>query len=178
LWIAIAICAVTVKPNDEPPLCEENLEGRIAAGFYKNALFYFAYDANETTIDLDPETLFGDAVIPEKTNYTVFRLVPVNDNRVVVFFEESKKFFYAFYELDDLTAHMKNGSARVLQSLDSQEKYEVKYTDGSVMESSQKKKSIQRTNDKLILNDKELSGFSEIKLVCGPFKLFLYFPYF
>uniref|UniRef100_A0A1I7Y1G0 Uncharacterized protein n=1 Tax=Steinernema glaseri TaxID=37863 RepID=A0A1I7Y1G0_9BILA len=71
---------------------------------------------------------------------------------------------YAFYELDDLTDYVKNGSARVLQSLDSQETFEVKYVNGRAVH---KIGNMEWSNGKLLLDGKQLSGFSEIKVTSG-----------
>uniref|UniRef100_A0A1I7XZD5 Secreted protein n=1 Tax=Steinernema glaseri TaxID=37863 RepID=A0A1I7XZD5_9BILA len=42
-------------------------------------------------------------------------VIPLVDNRVAVFFVDKRELFYVFYELDDLSEHVKNGSARIMQ---------------------------------------------------------------
>uniref|UniRef100_A0A1I8AJW1 LAM_G_DOMAIN domain-containing protein n=1 Tax=Steinernema glaseri TaxID=37863 RepID=A0A1I8AJW1_9BILA len=133
------------------------MKDRIIAGFYKKSFFYFVH-GNDRKIQLDPKTLFGEIGIPATATYTINRLVPVNGNRVIIFFEQSDKLFYAFYELDDLTYHAKNGSARVLQSLHSQEKHEVKFADGSNVRKEEFDETIKRETNKLVLGKKDLQG--------------------
>uniref|UniRef100_A0A1I8ASW8 LAM_G_DOMAIN domain-containing protein n=1 Tax=Steinernema glaseri TaxID=37863 RepID=A0A1I8ASW8_9BILA len=143
--------------RQKEPCPADLMENRIIAGFYKKSFFYFV-DGEEEEIQLDPKTLFGDIEIPATANYTINRLVPVNGNRVIIFFEQSDKLFYAFYELDDLTYHAKNGSARVLQSLHSQEKHEAKFVGGCDVRKEEFGRTMKRDNDKLVLGVKKLQG--------------------
>uniref|UniRef100_A0A1I7YPM3 LAM_G_DOMAIN domain-containing protein n=1 Tax=Steinernema glaseri TaxID=37863 RepID=A0A1I7YPM3_9BILA len=156
--IAIAFFSgIFAQNREEKPCPASRLKDRIITGFYKKSLFYFAH-GNDGKIELDPKTLFGDIEIPATANYTINRLVPVDGNRVIVFFEQSDKLFYAFYELDDLTYHAKNGSARVLQSLHSQEKHEAKFVGGYDVRKEDFAEVIKREKGKIILGAKELQG--------------------
>uniref|UniRef100_A0A1I8A780 Ephrin RBD domain-containing protein n=1 Tax=Steinernema glaseri TaxID=37863 RepID=A0A1I8A780_9BILA len=97
-----------------PKPCDASmLKNRMVAGFYKNTFFYYAYGDNPS-IDLNGAQLFKDFKDPYTFAIPWF-VIPLVDNRVAVFFIEKKKLFYVTYELDDLSEHVKNGSARIMQ---------------------------------------------------------------
>uniref|UniRef100_A0A1I8APD1 Uncharacterized protein n=1 Tax=Steinernema glaseri TaxID=37863 RepID=A0A1I8APD1_9BILA len=144
---------------EETPCVTADQDTGVVAGLFNNTFFYFAYNG-EPVLTLDPKKLFGDKPLAPAPSGRILRhFMPTTQNRVIIFFTEGDKFFYVYYELENLKDHAKEGSARVLPSLDLQEKHEVKYVDGG--SPSLVDYNVQWTMDKLYMFEETSNGLVE-----------------